>query len=146
MAFRTSSSHIGNRTDPAHFWATEVTARTIERLRDPAELDEAADRLSAAVLGLRCEAVAGASPVGQRLALAVASRTGLATWGPAEELMGPVAVLDAAVNSGVNIVRVIRAIRASGGHDVVGVALLAHTVAVAAWGAEGETLVALEEI
>jgi hypothetical protein len=141
---RTSGTREPGETE--YLWALAVAADVAARLREPSALDEAASRLSRFVVDLGCAAVLGVSPVGEQLARTVASTTKLPLWTGGPSPAGRIAVLEAVVNSGVNLVAAMRRARASGAHDVVGVALVAQTVAITAWRAQGETLAAVEEI
>jgi hypothetical protein len=134
------------QTRDAELWALGLTSEVIARLRHRRAFDDAATKLSAVVADLGCAGVAGVSPIGQKLASAVAVAIDVPLVAGGAVPAGRIAFVEAVINSGVNLVKAMRTARASGATDVVGVALVAQTVAIATWRAEGEALISLEEV
>lgn len=128
---------------PAIALAGELEAE----LADPTTLTQVADRLVQLAISAECSAVAGASPLGDRLAGAVVAQSEGALRLSAGDMNGSrVMFLDGLVNTGVQIARALRTARRSGMENVVGGAVLGRRDALEVWRAEGDQIVVLQEV
>lgn len=127
--------------------AIALAGRLEAEVADPATLLAVADRMVQLAISVECSAVAGASPLGERLAGAVVAQSKGALRLPVGEMNGSrVMFLDGLVNTGVQIARALRAARRSGMEKVVGGAVLGRCDALEVWRAEGDQIEVLQEV
>ncbi len=127
-------------------WSFALARAVSEALEDPDRFRESVDRLAAAVAELGAACVAGASDEGRRLALGVASILGLPIWSEGSRHNGRLVVVDAVVNTGVQVAWSMLKAREGGLTDIVGVGLVAQASALADRIEAGDQVQALEVV
>jgi hypothetical protein len=126
-------------------WSLRLAGDVEKALSEPGVLESVAERLASEVSLRNLAAVAGASPIGRRLAERVAQLSGAPYLGDGQSA-DSLAIIDAFVNTGVTLVAATRAARAGGVASVVAIAALGQRAAVERWAREGEQIVVLEAV
>jgi hypothetical protein len=128
-------------------WAVRSfeSAAAFERsMDDPAVFEGHVARVFEVAVQQGVTAMAGVSPIGDRVALAVSSRSGVPVEDSPER--GALLLVDGFVNTGIQLALAIRRANEKGSARAVGLGLVVQERAITQWRAAGINLVALETV
>ena len=128
-------------------WAVRSyeSAAAFERLmEDPAVFEGHVARVVEIAAQEGVTAIAGVSPIGDRVAMAVSSRSALRVGDSPDT--GTLLLVDGFVNTGIQLALAIRRANEKGSARAVGLGLVAQEQAVTQWRAAGLELVAVETV
>lgn len=134
-------------TDKPASWAIRSfeSAAEFERLiEDPDVFEAQVARVLELATQQSITAIAGVSAIGNRVAKAVSTRTGVPVDG--SPATGTLLLVDGFVNTGIQLALAIRRAKDNGAGRAFGLGLVVQEQAIAQWRAAGTELVALETV